>query len=195
MARFDGSEVLSSGASGCSKRRNHGPALTFDDGPDPVWTSRILEALREADATATIFVIAPLALRYSRLIEATLEAGHGVEVHCYEHLFDLIVVSEILYYLPREQRLAARGRLEWALAPRGVLLAVYWRKETRTYPLQGDEVHELLAAHTRLKRTETLVEPEHRLGLFEDLPQPAETVSSSDAVRAALSRGPRPRSA
>jgi peptidoglycan/xylan/chitin deacetylase (PgdA/CDA1 family) len=33
-----------------------GAALTFDDGPDPVWTPRILEALREADATATFFV-------------------------------------------------------------------------------------------------------------------------------------------
>jgi peptidoglycan/xylan/chitin deacetylase (PgdA/CDA1 family) len=63
-----------------------GAALTFDDGPDPVWTPRILETLREADATATFFVIAALALRYPRLIEATLESGHGVEFHCYEHL-------------------------------------------------------------------------------------------------------------
>jgi len=30
-------------------------------------------------------------------------------------------------------------------------------------------VHERLAAHTHLKRTETLVEPEYRLDLFEDL--------------------------
>lgn len=61
-------------------------ALTFDDGPDPVWTPRVLEALRRANARATFFVIAPLALRYPRLIEATLDAGHGVEFHCNEHL-------------------------------------------------------------------------------------------------------------
>lgn len=84
--------------------------------------------------------------------------------------FDLIVASEVLYYLPREQMLAAQTRLEEVLAPGGALLAVHWRKETRTYPLQGDVVHELLEAHTRLKRIETIVEPEYRLDLFEDRP-------------------------
>jgi predicted TPR repeat methyltransferase len=82
--------------------------------------------------------------------------------------FDLVVASEVLYYLPREQMLAAQRRFEEVLAPGGALLAVHWRKETRTYPLQGDEVHELLEAHTRLTRTETIVEPEYRLDLFED---------------------------
>ncbi len=82
--------------------------------------------------------------------------------------FDLVVASEVLYYLPWEQMLAAQRRLEEVLAPCGALLAVHWRKETRTYPLQGDEVHELLEAHTRLKRTETIAEPEYRLDLFED---------------------------
>jgi len=84
--------------------------------------------------------------------------------------FDLVVASEVLYYLPREQMLAAQRRLEEVLAPGGALLAVHWRKETRTYPLQGDAVHELLEAHTRLKRTETILEPEYRLDLFEDGP-------------------------
>jgi predicted TPR repeat methyltransferase len=82
--------------------------------------------------------------------------------------FDLVVASEVLYYLPREQMLAAQRRFEEVLAPGGALLAVHWRKETRTYPLQGDEVHELLEAHTRLTRIETIVEPEYRLDLFED---------------------------
>ena len=63
-----------------------GAALTFDDGLDPVWTPSIPEELCEADASATLFVISPLALRYPRLIEATLQAGHGVEFRCYEHL-------------------------------------------------------------------------------------------------------------
>jgi predicted TPR repeat methyltransferase len=82
--------------------------------------------------------------------------------------FDLVVASEVLYYLPREQMLAAQRRFEEVLAPGGALLAVHWRKETRTYPLQGDEVHKLLEAHTRPKKTETIVEPEYRLDLFED---------------------------
>jgi SAM-dependent methyltransferase len=82
--------------------------------------------------------------------------------------FDLIVVSEVLYYWPEEVMLAALRRFEEVLAPGGVLLAVHWRKETKTYPLQGDEVHALLLEHTRLTNTTAIVEPEYRLDLFED---------------------------
>ena len=82
--------------------------------------------------------------------------------------FDLIVASEILYYWPKEVMLAALRRFEEILAPGGVLLAVHWRKETKTYPLQGDEVHELLLENTRLVNTTAIVEPEYRLDLLED---------------------------
>lgn len=60
--------------------------LTFDDGPDPVWTPRVLEALREADARATFFVVTPAARRYPMLITTMLRAGHRVEFHCAEHV-------------------------------------------------------------------------------------------------------------
>ncbi|MBV9454582.1 MAG: methyltransferase [Rubrobacter sp.] len=82
--------------------------------------------------------------------------------------FDLIVASEVLYYWPERVLLAALRRFEEVLAPGGALLAVHWRKETKTYPLQGDEVHELLLRNTRLANTTTIVEPEYRLDIFED---------------------------
>jgi predicted TPR repeat methyltransferase len=82
--------------------------------------------------------------------------------------FDLIVASEILYYFTREEMLATLRAFEQELARGGVLLAVHWRRETRTYPLQGDEVHELLLGHTRLHNSKTIVEPDYRLDLFED---------------------------
>ena len=82
--------------------------------------------------------------------------------------FDLVVASEVLYYWPEEVMLAALQRFEEVLAPGGVLLAVHWRKETKTYPLQGDEVHELLLEHTHLINTIKIVEPDYRLDLFED---------------------------
>ncbi len=82
--------------------------------------------------------------------------------------FDLIVASEVLYYFPREEMLAMLEGFEAALAPGGALLAVHWRRETRTYPLQGDEVHDLLAAHTSLALTQSVAEPDYRLDLFED---------------------------
>jgi len=82
--------------------------------------------------------------------------------------FDLVVASEVLYYWPEDVMLAALGGFEEELAPGGALLAVHWRKETRSYPLQGDEVHGLLLEHTRLSNTTTIIEPEYRLDLFED---------------------------
>ncbi len=81
--------------------------------------------------------------------------------------FDLIVVSEVLYYLPRDTMLETLRRLENTLDSGGVLLAVHWRKETKTYPLQGDEVHELLVENTRLVRMESFTEAEYRLDLLE----------------------------
>ncbi len=82
--------------------------------------------------------------------------------------FDLIVASEVLYYFPREEMLAVLRRFERGLAPGGALLAVHWRRETKTYPLQGDEVHELLATHTRLRREKSIIERDYRVDLFED---------------------------
>jgi predicted TPR repeat methyltransferase len=82
--------------------------------------------------------------------------------------FDLIVASEVLYYFTREVMLATLRAFEREMIPGGALLAVHWRRETRTYPLQGDEVHELLMRHTRLQNTRTILEPDYRLDLFED---------------------------
>ena len=82
--------------------------------------------------------------------------------------FDLIVASELLYYFPREEMLTVLRGFERELARGGVLLAVHWRRETETYPLQGDEVHDLLVEHTRLLNRETIIEPDYRLDLFED---------------------------
>ena len=82
--------------------------------------------------------------------------------------FDLIVASEVLYYLPRETMLEALRRMESILAPGGLLLAVHWRKETKTYPLQGDEVHELLLKNTSLVHLTSITEDEYRLDLMEN---------------------------
>jgi SAM-dependent methyltransferase len=83
--------------------------------------------------------------------------------------FDLIVASEVLYYWPREVVLEALRSFEEILAQGSVLVAVHWRKETKTYPLQGDEVHELLVRHVRLANVKTIKEPEYRLDVFENV--------------------------
>jgi peptidoglycan/xylan/chitin deacetylase (PgdA/CDA1 family) len=60
--------------------------LTFDDGPDPDGTPPVLEALAGSGAQATFFVLGSRVADHPRLLEATLEAGHRVEVHAYEHV-------------------------------------------------------------------------------------------------------------
>jgi peptidoglycan/xylan/chitin deacetylase (PgdA/CDA1 family) len=60
--------------------------LTFDDGPDPVWTPAVLAALSGARLRATFFVIAQRAAAYPQVIAAIRAAGHAVELHCDEHV-------------------------------------------------------------------------------------------------------------
>ena len=68
-------------------RRSRSPvALTFDDGPDPVWTPLVLDALAKAGARATFFVVAPRATRYPSLISCMRERGHDVAFHCSKHI-------------------------------------------------------------------------------------------------------------
>ena len=58
--------------------------------------------------------------------------------------FELIVCSEVLYYLDPPAFDAMLDAIARELT--GSLLAVHWRPATETYPLGGDEVHERLAA-------------------------------------------------
>lgn len=60
-------------------------ALTFDDGPDPEFTPRVLEVL-EADAVrATFFLVGRRARRHPRLARRIVAAGHGVGSHTFSH--------------------------------------------------------------------------------------------------------------
>ncbi len=61
-------------------------ALTFDDGPDPEWTPRLLDVLDGAGARATFFPIASRAAAHPELIGRILAGGHQVGLHCDEHV-------------------------------------------------------------------------------------------------------------
>jgi peptidoglycan-N-acetylglucosamine deacetylase len=61
-------------------------ALTFDDGPDPVWTPLVLDALASVHARATFFVVAPRARRYPLLLARMQKGGHAVGFHCTKHV-------------------------------------------------------------------------------------------------------------
>jgi SAM-dependent methyltransferase len=59
--------------------------------------------------------------------------------------YDLIVVSEVLYYLDAPALDATLNAIERTLLPGGVLLAVHWRPVAPRYPFTGDEVHRRLS--------------------------------------------------
>lgn len=60
-------------------------ALTFDDGPDPRWTPRVLEVLRKHDVPATFFVVGSMAARHKSLVRDIHESGSELGVHTYTH--------------------------------------------------------------------------------------------------------------
>ena len=61
-------------------------AITFDDGPHPEGTSRILELLAEHDAKATFFLVGEQVVKRPELARRIVAAGHDVGVHGYRHL-------------------------------------------------------------------------------------------------------------
>ncbi len=61
-------------------------AVTFDDGPDAVWTPALLDLLGELNARVTFFPIASRAAAHPELIARMQAEGHHVELHCDEHV-------------------------------------------------------------------------------------------------------------
>ncbi len=60
-------------------------ALTFDDGPHPKITPKILDILNKYSVKATFFVIGVNVKNYPKQIESILEQGHEIGNHTYSH--------------------------------------------------------------------------------------------------------------
>lgn len=59
--------------------------LTFDDGPDPATTPKVLAALARADLKATFFMLGVNVEAQPRLVEQVFESGHRIGNHSYSH--------------------------------------------------------------------------------------------------------------
>ncbi|WDZ86204.1 polysaccharide deacetylase family protein [Micromonospora cathayae] len=66
-----------------------GVALTFDDGPDPVWTPKVLDQLRRARVTATFCVVGSRVKRHPELMARIVREGHQLCNHSWRHDVDL----------------------------------------------------------------------------------------------------------
>lgn len=71
--------------------KSRGVALTFDDGPSPEHTPRVLAMLDEAKVKATFFVIGRKALAHPGVVRDIVARGHSVGLHSFAHdrLFSL----------------------------------------------------------------------------------------------------------
>lgn len=59
--------------------------LTFDDGPNPVYTPQVLDVLARHDARATFFVVGSMAQAYPDIIQRITAEGHTVANHAWNH--------------------------------------------------------------------------------------------------------------
>lgn len=70
-------------------------ALTFDDGPSPDWTPKILDALKKANIKATFFMLGKHAEEYPEVARRVAKEGHEIGNHTYDH--------HVLIYYKREE--------------------------------------------------------------------------------------------
>lgn len=61
-------------------------ALTFDDGPDPQWTPKVMAVLKKHQAHATFFVIGSKVNQYQGIVRDLVDAGHEVGAHTFTHV-------------------------------------------------------------------------------------------------------------
>ena len=60
-------------------------ALTFDDGPSPVWTPKILDELKKANIKATFFMLGEHVAKYPEIARRVAQEGHEIGNHTYDH--------------------------------------------------------------------------------------------------------------
>lgn len=90
-----------------------------------------------------------------------------------EGTFDLIVLSEVGYYLDHGTLLQTLDLMLGSLLPGGALLACHWRHPITGWPLDGDDVHDFLRGDGRLKSSGTYTEEDFILEVF-TVQEPAE---------------------
>ncbi|MCM1105924.1 MAG: polysaccharide deacetylase family protein [Blautia sp.] len=61
-------------------------AITFDDGPNAVYTEKLLEGLKKRDVKATFFLLGSEVEEYPELVEKINDDGHLIGVHSYRHV-------------------------------------------------------------------------------------------------------------
>jgi peptidoglycan/xylan/chitin deacetylase (PgdA/CDA1 family) len=80
-----GAHLLTPACSWRGPRDRAAVALTFDDGPDPDWTPRVLDCLARHGVRGTFFLIGERAERAPALVRRAVDDGHEVGNHSWSH--------------------------------------------------------------------------------------------------------------
>ncbi|MCY9588677.1 polysaccharide deacetylase [Paenibacillus chitinolyticus] len=67
--------------------------LTFDDGPDPVYTPQILDLLKKYGITSTFFLMGERVRKHPHIVKRIVDEGHAIGNHTYTHPF-MILLNE-----------------------------------------------------------------------------------------------------
>ncbi len=70
--------------------------LTFDDGPDPYSTSKLLEMLERESCPATFFVSVSEAEKQMNVIQEMIRNGHSIGSHGYRHRSNLLTSEKVI---------------------------------------------------------------------------------------------------
>jgi peptidoglycan/xylan/chitin deacetylase (PgdA/CDA1 family) len=118
-----------------AKRATGAVAFTFDDGPDPEVTPRLLELLRARGARATFFVLTDKAVRHPELLRRMLDEGHEIGLHFDRH--DRL--TEVPPAAVRARLRAAREVLEQIVGPIRLFRPPFGAQNLATFRLARSE--------------------------------------------------------
>jgi peptidoglycan/xylan/chitin deacetylase (PgdA/CDA1 family) len=96
--------------------------FTFDDGPHPEWTPRVLAALELCGVKATFFAIGEHVEHTPGPARAVVDQGHDIELHCHRHIRHIDLSDREL----REDTRAALAAFERAGLPRPTRWRAPW---------------------------------------------------------------------
>lgn len=85
-------------------------ALTFDDGPHPIYTPQLLEVLDQYDLPASFFWLGACVNRSPAIAKAVYERGHWIGLHGYDHRsFPMLTPAELRQSLQKTQNAIAQA--------------------------------------------------------------------------------------
>ncbi|MDR7242159.1 MULTISPECIES: polysaccharide deacetylase family protein [Priestia] len=66
--------------------KKHKIAITFDDGPHPVYTPKILDLFKLHEMKATFFIVGELGEKHPSILNRMIDEGHEVAIHHHRHV-------------------------------------------------------------------------------------------------------------